>query len=102
MLRSTPEGNDPGEVMVGVRTGVPVMIWHRADTNRQLFVDAIEAMRDALPRLTENLRLLRGRAKQAARPESHVGSRVSLLWDDPDRPVEPQDPPSAPIEEVAS
>jgi hypothetical protein len=102
VLRSTPEGNEPGEVMVGVRTGVPVMIWHRADTNRQLFVDAIEAMRDALPRLVESLRLLRGRAKQAARPESHVGSRVSLLWDDPDRPVEPQDPPSAPIEEVAS
>jgi hypothetical protein len=102
VLRSTPEGNEPGEVMVGVRTGVPVMIWHRADSSRQPFVDAVEAMRDALPRLVESLRLLRGRAKLAARPDSHVGSRVSLLWDDPDRPVEPQDPPSAPIEEVAS
>lgn len=102
VLRSVPEGGEPGEVMVGVRTGVPVMVWHRAESGRSAFEAEIRTMRDALPKLVESLRLLRGRAKQVSRPDSHVGSRVSLLWDDPDRPVEPQDPPAAPIEEVAT
>jgi hypothetical protein len=101
VLRSVPEGKEPGEVMVGLRTGVPVMVWQRSDSNRSAFDAEIKAMRDNLPSLAESLRLLRGAAKQASRPESHVGSRVSLLWDDPDRPVEPFDPPEAPIEEVA-
>lgn len=100
VLRTTPEGDQPGEVVVGVRTGVPVMIWQRADVGRSAFEAEVKAMHDGLPELVENLRQLRSRAKQAARPDSHVGSRVALLWDDPDRPVEPQDPPAAPIVEV--
>jgi hypothetical protein len=100
VLSSAPEGAEPGEVMVGVRTGVPVMIWQRTESGRSAFETEVKAMRDALAELVENLRLLRSRAKQAARPDSHVGSRVSLLWDEPDRPVEPQDPPAVPIEEV--
>jgi hypothetical protein len=100
VLRSVPDGPDPGEVVVGVRTGIPVMIWHRTEAARSAFEAEIKSLRDFLPELVEHLRLLRSRARQAARPDSHVGSRVSLLWDDPDRPVEPQDPPAAPIEEV--
>ncbi|SFW79247.1 effector-associated domain 2-containing protein [Amycolatopsis australiensis] len=100
VLRSVPEGPDPGEVLVGVRTGIPVMIWHRTESARSAFEAEIKSLRDVLPELVEHLRLLRTRARQAARPDSHVGSRVSLLWDDPERPVEPQDPPAAPIEEV--
>ncbi|RSM41591.1 hypothetical protein DMA12_23495 [Amycolatopsis balhimycina DSM 5908] len=100
VLRSAPDSADPGEVLVGVRSGVPVMIWHRVESARPAFEAEIKSLRDVLPELVEHLRLLRGRARQAARPDSHVGSRVSLLWDDPARPVEPQDPPAAPIEEV--
>ena len=100
VLRSVPDSADPGEVLVGVRTGIPVMIWHRTESARSAFEAEIKSLRDYLPELVEHLRLLRSRARQAARPDSHVGSRVSLLWDDPDRPVEPQDPPAAPIEEV--
>jgi hypothetical protein len=102
VLRSAPEGAEAGEVKVGVRTGVPVMIWHRAESGRSAFEAEVKAMCDVLPDLAENFRLLRSRAKQATRPDSHVGSRVSLLWDDPDRLVEPQDPPSAPAEEVTA
>lgn len=102
VLRSVPDGVEPGEVIVGLRTGVPVIIWQRAESNRSAFDAEITAIRDTLPWLVESLRLLRGRAKQAPRPESHVGSRVSLLWDDPDHPVEPLDPPAPPIEEVAT
>ncbi|MEU8631948.1 hypothetical protein AB0C38_07265 [Amycolatopsis sp. NPDC048633] len=100
VLRSVPDSADPGEVLVGVRTGIPVMIWHRTEAARSAFEAEIKSLRDFLPELVEHLRLLRSRARQAARPDSHVGSRVSLLWDDPDRPVEPQEPPAAPIEEV--
>ncbi len=99
VLRSVPNGAEPGEVMVGVRTGIPVMLWNRADSGRSAFEAEVKALRDALPELVERLRTLRGKAKLTAR-ESHVGNRVSLLWDDPDRPVEPQDPPAAPVEEV--
>ena len=95
-----PDGTRPGEVLIGVRTGVPVMIWHRAHSARAEFEAELSGMLAELPELAESLRVLRTRAKQAPRPESHVGSRVSLLWDDPDRPVEPQDPPAAPNEEV--
>lgn len=102
VLRSVPEGPEPGEVMVGVRTGVPVMIWQRTESARPAFEAEVKAMRDGLAELAEGLRVLRSRAKQGSRPDSHVGSRVSLLWDDPDRPVEPQDPPADPNEEVAA
>jgi hypothetical protein len=102
VLSSAPEGDEPGEVMVGVRTGVPVMIWQRAESARLAFEAEVKAMRDAPLHLVESLRLLRSRARQVARPNSHVGSRISLLWDDPDRPVEPQDPPAAPIEEASA
>jgi hypothetical protein len=100
VLSSVPHGAERGELMVGVRAGVPVMIWHRTESARSAFEAEVKAMRDALTELVENLRQLRARAKQSGRPDSHVGSRISLLWDDPDRPVEPLDPPAAPIEEV--
>jgi hypothetical protein len=99
VLSSVPHGAERGELMVGVRAGVPVMIWHRTESTRPAFEAEVKAMRD-LTELVEKLRLLRAKAKQSSRPDSHVGSRVSLLWDDPDRPVEPLDPPAAPIEEV--
>jgi hypothetical protein len=100
VLRSVPDGADPGEVVVGVRSGVPVMLWQRTESARSAFEAEVKSLREVLPELVEHLRLLRSRARQAARPDSHVGSRVSLLWDDPERPVEPLDPPAAPIEEV--
>lgn len=100
VLSSVPEGAERGELMIGVRAGVPVIIWHRADSARSAFEGQVKALREMLPELVENLRLLRTKAKKASRPDAHVGSRISLLWDDPDRPVEPLDPPTAPIEEV--
>jgi vWA-MoxR associated protein C-terminal domain/vWA-MoxR associated protein middle region 0/Effector-associated domain 2 len=100
VLRSAPKGTEEGELTIGLRTGVPVMLWHRSDTGRAAFEQEVKAMSDALPELIENLQKLRSRARQAARPGTHVGSRMSLLWDDPDRLVEPLGPPAAPVEEV--
>jgi hypothetical protein len=100
VLSSVPDGAEPGEVTVGVRSGVPVMIWQRAESGRAAFEAEVKAMCELLAEIVENLRLLRSKARQSARPASHAGSRISLLWDDPDRPVEPLDPPAAPTEEV--
>lgn len=100
VLRAAPEGAEPGEVMVGVRSGVPVMLWQRADAGRSAFETEVKAMSNGLPELVERLRELRSRARLVARSDSHVGSRITLLWDDPDKPVEPQEPPAAPSEEV--
>jgi len=100
VLRSAPAGAEPGEVMVGVRSGVPVMLWQRTESGRSAFETEVKGLRDALPELVERLRELRSRARLSARADTHVGSRISLLWDDPDRPVEPTEPPAAPSEEV--
>ncbi|MGB3441510.1 MAG: hypothetical protein WBA97_22410 [Actinophytocola sp.] len=101
VLRSAPDEEQPGEVVVGLRAGVPVMLWSRTDGGRAAFEAKFKELRDALPKLIESLQLVRSEAKQTARPNGHVGSRTTLLWDDPDRPVEPVDPPGAPTEEVS-
>lgn len=93
VLHSPPAGAEPGEVVIGLRTGVPVLVWHRAGGHRAAFEDELSALHDKLPDLVEQVRVLRSQGTQA---ESHVGNRVSLLWDDPDRLVEPQDPPAVP------
>jgi len=100
VLRSQPAATEIGEVLVGLRTGIPVMIWQRADTHRSAFEAEVTGMRDELAGLPEGVRRLRGRAKQSTRPHAHVGSRVSLIWDDPERPVEPFDLAAAPVKEV--
>ncbi len=102
VLRSVPDADEPGEVMIGLRAGVPVMLWSRTDGGRSAFEAKVKEMRDALPKLVESMQLLRSEAKQSARPDGHVGSRTTLLWDDPNRPVEPVDPPGAPVEEVSA
>lgn len=101
VLRSVPGGAGPGEVLVGIRTGVPIMLWSRTESGRTAFETEVKALCDALPALVEELQRLRSKARLSTRPDTHVGSRVALLWDDPDRPVEPMDPPAAP-EEVSA
>lgn len=102
VLRSVPHNVKPGEVLVAIRTGVPIMLWSRTDSGRPAFENEVRALQDVLPALVEKLRLLRGKARREPRPNTHIGSRISLLWDDPDRPVEPVDPPTAPVEEISA
>ncbi|MFI6024131.1 VMAP-C domain-containing protein [Amycolatopsis magusensis] len=94
VLRSRPdESTERSEVLVGLRTGVPVMIWQRSDGARPVFEKAVRDMLDGLCSLRERTRMLRSAAEQSARPPGHVGSRITLLWDDPERLVEPVDLP---------
>jgi vWA-MoxR associated protein C-terminal domain/vWA-MoxR associated protein middle region 0/Effector-associated domain 2 len=102
VLRSVPRSVEPGEVLVAIRTGVPIMLWCRTDSGRLAFENEVRDLQDVLPVLVEKLRLLRGKARREPRPNTHIGSRISLLWDDPERPVEPVDPPTAPVEEISA
>ncbi|MFD8494596.1 hypothetical protein [Amycolatopsis sp. NPDC059657] len=99
VLRTRPADSELSEVLVGLRTGIPVMVWSRADGPRSAFEAAVREMQADLGALPEQARRLRSRASQSARPRSHVGNRVTVLWDDPERTVEPLDPPEAPQEE---
>ncbi|WNV88742.1 effector-associated domain 2-containing protein [Umezawaea sp. Da 62-37] len=88
------------EVVIGLRNGLPVIIWHRDDGSHRPFDAAVRPLLNGLGDLPERVRQLRGRAPGAARSTGRIGGHVSLIWDDPDRPVEPVELPMAPCKEV--
>lgn len=77
------------EVAAGFRKGVPVMVWHREDCQSTEFVSAVKHMlhghdsHDVL----ERARLIR--LDGFAAGVRHVGSQLTVLWDDPGRTVIP-------------
>ncbi|HEX5120259.1 MAG TPA: hypothetical protein VFW65_34165 [Pseudonocardiaceae bacterium] len=81
------------EVAVGFRKGVPVMIWHRQNCRSDEFVSAVTMMLhgDDPNDILERVRLLRLHGF-AAGADAHVGTHLSLLWDDPRRKVTPDRP----------
>lgn len=98
VFHECPELSDVGMAMltVGLRAGMPVMLWRRTD---RVSGDFDAEMRDLLADnhdIRESARILRGRAFSADDPETHVGSHLTLLWDDPSRLIETTGPPSRP------
>ncbi|MCS7483285.1 hypothetical protein ACFFQW_47580 [Umezawaea endophytica] len=92
----------PSEILVGLRNGLPVMIWHRADGPRRTFSSAVRPLLTSHPDLPEQVRRLRG-GQGAVRFTGQICSHVSLLWDDPNRTVEVVELPMAPNgQEVSS
>ncbi|HEX3787442.1 MAG TPA: hypothetical protein VHW44_06240 [Pseudonocardiaceae bacterium] len=90
-----PQDGDPR--LVALRAGIPVMVWCRADGHSADFGSAAdEIFSEGFDLVRENMRKLRGEAVRSAAPERHVGSHITLLWDDPDRIVEHTVAPSAP------
>jgi len=85
----------PSEVLVGLRNGLPVMIWHRADGLKRVFSSAVRPLLVSHPDLPEQVRRLRG-GQGAVRFTGQICSHVSLLWDDPNRTVEAEELPTAP------
>ncbi|MGW4061498.1 VMAP-C domain-containing protein [Amycolatopsis sp. NPDC004747] len=80
------------EVAVGLRAGVPAMLWLRDPRFSAEFREIVPSLLETGRNLPESVRLLRGAAFGADDPETHVGSHVTLLWDDPGRLVEPSGP----------
>nr|CEL17035.1 hypothetical protein [Kibdelosporangium sp. MJ126-NF4]CTQ91735.1 hypothetical protein [Kibdelosporangium sp. MJ126-NF4] len=88
------------EVAVGLRAGIPVMVWHRENCGLEDFVaTAKELLHTEDPGLLlDRVRLVRTNAFASDTQNPHVGSYLTVLWDDPERVVVPERP--GPPEEV--
>jgi hypothetical protein len=100
VLADPPEkgGSGEGQVLVGLRAGIPVIVWHRRDCGSRQFLDTVKELfrGDSDGNLLQRARFVR--ASALAEGADHVGKHLTILWDDPERIVVPQDP--APPEPV--
>jgi hypothetical protein len=80
----TAPGNDA--VSIGIRTGVPAMIWCRDETISGPFVSLIDRYlaEHGLPELPRFILQLR---RESVRTGEPVGANITLVWDLADRPV---------------
>ncbi|CAM3499264.1 hypothetical protein KIPE111705_11295 [Kibdelosporangium persicum] len=102
VLGAPPPAGPPSfdEVAVGLRAGIPVMVWHRKDCGLEDFVATVKELLHAEDPglLLDRLRLVRTNAFASETEQPHVGSHLAVLWDDPERVVVPDRP--GPPEEV--
>lgn len=84
-LSSPPSPEAADELAVGLRAGVPVIVWHREGGG--LDADFIsELLRGNDPAaMLQRLRALRREAQHGG--SDHLGRHLAVLWDDPDRPL---------------
>jgi hypothetical protein len=84
-------GDGDDEIAVGLRAGFPIMIWHRDDCRSEEFLQTVNEILHAkdASHLLERLRLVRLDAFGRGPSEEHVGDRLVMVWDDPDRLVVP-------------
>ncbi|MDX8031680.1 hypothetical protein SK803_15755 [Lentzea sp. BCCO 10_0856] len=86
------------EVAVGLRAGVPLMVWHREKCDSAEFVAAVERLLhddDDPYHLLERVRLARATAFEEGMAAEHVCGKLTVVFDDPARVVMPI-PPAAP------
>lgn len=87
---------DPNDALrVGMSHGVPVMLWSRTHLTGRALDATVDDMADTAD-LRETVRLIRGDAFSQRNPDTHVGSHITLLWDDPGRLLIPADQHHAP------
>jgi len=86
-----PEAKGRDEVAVGLRAGVPILVWHRQDCDSEDFLATVRELLhgDGLGTVLQRARQIRASAFVA--DAGHVGHFLTLLWDDPDRIVVPSD-----------
>lgn len=95
VLSSPPRAESTGrdEVAVGLRAGLPVMLWHREDCGAAFTDEARRLLHDGDPRdLLERVRLTRAGAFHQGPGSRHCGGALTVLWDDPARVVAPVRP----------
>ncbi|HET6503911.1 MAG TPA: hypothetical protein VFG87_24445 [Amycolatopsis sp.] len=100
ILADPPEegGSGARQVLVGLRAGIPVIVWHRRDCGSRQFLDTVDKLfrGDSHGNLLQRARFVR--ASALAEGADHVGNHLTILWDDPERIVVPQDPgPPEPV-----
>jgi hypothetical protein len=80
------------EVATALQAGIPAIMWHRRDCSSPEFRDAVTTMvaDGALVQLPQRVAELRHQAlRGGVASPSHPGWEIALLWDDPDRLLEP-------------
>ncbi|MGI5376114.1 effector-associated domain 2-containing protein [Streptomyces sp. CA-251387] len=79
------------ELQAALRSGLPVVIWHRANRSTQEFRDVLGTLLDeGLQRFPAKVAAYRRRAAIDGENGTHLGRHLAVLWDDPDRkPVLP-------------
>ncbi|MEU0877377.1 hypothetical protein ABZ345_02165 [Lentzea sp. NPDC005914] len=100
VLSAPPQVEKAGqdEVAVGLRAGVPVMVWHREKCDSTEFVAMVDELlhgEDDPNHLLERVRMARATAFEEGSAARHVCGNLTVLWDDPARVVVPV-PPAAP------
>jgi len=95
---AAPDGGE--EVAVGLRAGMPIIVWSRADCDSEEFLTAVWELLhgDGQGDILQRVKQVRTTAYQSH--AGHVGHHVALMWDDPERLVVPADlgPPRDPRE----
>lgn len=81
----TPRAAGQQEILVGLRAGVPLILWHRTNCTSEEFVALVQDLtRDNLAALPRRAKALRQRIQQldVADRERHPGRGLTILWDD--------------------
>lgn len=104
VLSAPPQVEKVGqdEVAVGLRAGVPLMVWHREKCDSAEFVAVVKELlhgEDDPHHLLERIRQARTTAFEEGAAGGHVCAELTILWDDPARVVVPIHP--APPEGVS-
>ncbi|MFC0439950.1 hypothetical protein [Kutzneria buriramensis] len=82
VLSNPPAADSYQEIAVGLRMGIPVIMWHRHDCSTKAFSDTVSRLAEGpLHDLPTRLHDLRRRA----RPDERASEDVVVLWDDADR-----------------
>ena len=89
ILSEPPPGRSDGaarEIRIAIRTGVPIVIWHRSELPTPTFLDMVESLvadggMAELPDRASRLRITTSMNED----DREVGQGLVLLWDDPSR-----------------
>ncbi|CAM3499521.1 hypothetical protein KIPE111705_11320 [Kibdelosporangium persicum] len=85
------------EISIALRAGIPVILWHRSDCDTEEFAAAVDnILYETNPlHLLDRVRMVRANAYSDGLGPRHVGSQLTILWDDPYRMVIPEGVPAA-------
>ncbi|MFC8512741.1 hypothetical protein [Streptomyces sp. NPDC057257] len=95
VLSGPPLPDHPGhkELQAALRSGLPVVIWHREGPSTDEFLDVVNGLlAEGLQRFPTKVAAYRRKVaiQDAEQDEQHPGRHLTVLWDNPDRkPVLP-------------